>query len=281
MNKPLFYLLFITQIFHGGYMFAENTKLQNIDNLFYLMNDKSKFEAAMMPVITSLVDQVSFKDEQLKNECKSKTFDKFFENIKKQYIIAYDKTFDESEIQELLNFYMSKTGKKFIGKATELSAGMGNVFASLQEIIQEIAAEANPEIKAETKKVEEHKSEFVTDFASLVKSENDNTEEIFANEIKDGMTVVKFSAKWCPPCKTYAPVFSKIAENNKEITVNDKKVAVKYLAIDVDRFQKVAQNCKIMSIPTTIFFKDGKQVASMTGARDEITVVKKLQELAN
>ncbi len=64
--------------------------------------------------------------------------------------------------------------------------------------------------------------------------------------------LVDFWAPWCGPCKMAAPV---LEELSKEY---DGKVAV--MKVNVDENQQVTQKYGVMSIPTTILFKDGKEI---------------------
>jgi len=50
--------------------------------------------------------------------------------------------------------------------------------------------------------------------------------------------------------------------------------------LNVDENQEMAEKYGVSSIPTIIFFKDGKEVERMIGVRDKNELVKKLAELA-
>ena len=82
--------------------------------------------------------------------------------------------------------------------------------------------------------------------------------------------IVEFWAPWCGPCKMLAPTFEGLAK--------DYKGKVTFAKLDTDESPKTAMALSIHSIPTLIFFKDGKQVERLTGARpraDIEAVVKK------
>ena len=73
-------------------------------------------------------------------------------------------------------------------------------------------------------------------------------------------TVVRFTAEWCGPCKAFAPVFNKIAEQNDET----------YVVVDVDEYPEVAQEYRVMSIPAV--FDHGQRVMDYTNwARTELS----------
>lgn len=280
MNKRLYSLLFVSLIsIHS--MSAESTKQDNLETLFSLMNNKDQSCNAMMPLLAPIFEQYSFKDEKTKNEAKTKSFDAWWLEIKKEFITSYDKHFDASEIQELIKFYSSSIGKKFSEKGAALGLEMNKAGARLLPIIQETVAAVSPQPVQESNKTQEHASKWVTNLEDLTKKSETSAEEVFEQAIKhEGLTVIKFSATWCGPCKKYISTFNDVAEHNQEITVDGKTISVKYLAIDIDTFPKIAQMCKATSVPTTLFYKHGKQAASLIGARDKETIVNKLQEVA-
>lgn len=70
--------------------------------------------------------------------------------------------------------------------------------------------------------------------------------------------LVDFSATWCGPCKAMAPVVEQIAvENAGKIDV---------YAVDIDEDYEIAQNYKIMSVPTFLAFKGGELIGRKVGA---------------
>jgi len=76
--------------------------------------------------------------------------------------------------------------------------------------------------------------------------------------------LVDFSAGWCQPCKALAPTIDKVAVEYKG------RMAV--YKIDIDSAQDTAASLGIMSVPTCVFFKDGKEVDRFTGNVDLRTV---------
>jgi thioredoxin 1 len=82
---------------------------------------------------------------------------------------------------------------------------------------------------------------------------------IDANELNEGLSVVKFGANWCGPCRMYAPIMENVSK-----TFND----VKFFSIDVDTNGELASAYGVSSIPMTAIVKDGKIVERFVGVRD-------------
>src|SRR3989337_3173376 len=69
--------------------------------------------------------------------------------------------------------------------------------------------------------------------------------------------LVDFWAAWCGPCKMAEPVLEELSE-----TYKDKVAMVK---VDVDSNQERTQKYGIMSIPTTVLFKEGVEIGRQIG----------------
>ena len=74
---------------------------------------------------------------------------------------------------------------------------------------------------------------------------------------QDKPIFVDFFAEWCGPCKMAAPVLEELAGEYKDKVVVGK--------LDVDQNQETASKLGVMSIPTIIMFKDGKEVDRKVG----------------
>ncbi|MEM0343244.1 MAG: thioredoxin [Thermoplasmata archaeon] len=71
--------------------------------------------------------------------------------------------------------------------------------------------------------------------------------------------VVDCWAPWCGPCRMIAPTIEAMAK--------DYKGRVTFAKLDTDEAPRTAMSLGIHSIPTIIYFKDGKQVERLVGAR--------------
>jgi len=99
------------------------------------------------------------------------------------------------------------------------------------------------------------------------------TDQNFEDEvIKSALPVlVDLWAPWCRPCHMVAPVIDKLAEK-----YNGK---VKFCRLNVDENPQTAAQYRIMSIPTLMFFKNGKVVDTVIGAVSERVLEPKIEAL--
>lgn len=77
---------------------------------------------------------------------------------------------------------------------------------------------------------------------------------------QDEPTFVKFTAKWCKPCKAIEPVFCELYKDNFS--------KASFLKIDVDEFEDIAAENGAMTIPLFVCYRKGKLVSSLKG-KDE------------
>ena len=82
-------------------------------------------------------------------------------------------------------------------------------------------------------------------------------DENFQETVSKGVTLVDFYADWCGPCKRIAPVIEELATE-----MQGKATIAK---LDIEQAQSTTAKFQVMSIPTIIIFKDGKEVDRIIG----------------
>lgn len=95
-----------------------------------------------------------------------------------------------------------------------------------------------------------------------------NTQE-FNELMNEKAVLVDFFATWCGPCKMLSPVLESVAEKMK-----DKVTIVK---VDVDRSPDLAAKFGVMSVPTMIMFKNGRQVDAFSGYMPEANLMANIE----
>jgi thioredoxin 1 len=95
--------------------------------------------------------------------------------------------------------------------------------------------------------------------------------EKFDDFIKKGIAVIDFWAEWCGPCKVMGPIFDE--------TADELKGRAKFGKVDVESNQSLAQRFGVMSIPTTIFFKDGEQEDRVVGAVPKEDLIERVESI--
>ncbi len=86
------------------------------------------------------------------------------------------------------------------------------------------------------------------------------TDANFEKEVlkSEQVVLVDFWATWCGPCRMVSPIIDEVAKDFQgKVTVGK---------VDVDAQPSLAQQYKIMTIPTVIVFKDGKAQSRKSGA---------------
>ena len=92
-----------------------------------------------------------------------------------------------------------------------------------------------------------------------LKFTKNNFEELVLNA--DKPVLVDFWATWCMPCRMLAPTIEEIAEDAEGRAYVGK--------VNVDEEGELAMKYGVRSIPTLIFFENGKEVNRMVGVQDK------------
>ena len=98
------------------------------------------------------------------------------------------------------------------------------------------------------------------------------TKENFETELTAGRPVViDFYADWCGPCQMLAPVYDEIAEKYGD--------QVNFCKLNIDEQKKLAVSNQVLSIPTLLFIKDGREMERVTGAITAAAMEEKVKAL--
>ena len=105
--------------------------------------------------------------------------------------------------------------------------------------------------------------------ANVVQINNSN----FTSEVQSASipVLLDFGAEWCQPCKKLAPVVESLAQSYSG------RLKVGY--VDVGVSQDLATQFRVMNVPTLLFFKGGKVVRQIVGARSREDLDAMIQEV--
>ena len=92
------------------------------------------------------------------------------------------------------------------------------------------------------------------------------TDASFAADVEQssGLVLVDFWATWCGPCQAITPVLEQLASQH----AGKLKVA----KVDVDANQQTTMRFNVRSIPSILFFRDGRHVDTVVGAVPKATL---------
>lgn len=84
------------------------------------------------------------------------------------------------------------------------------------------------------------------------------TQENFDQVVhQHNIVFIDFWAKWCAPCKSFAIIFAKVAEQNADI---------QFCKIDIEQEPQLAQDFNVMSIPHLLVLKEDIAIFSDSGS---------------
>lgn len=96
---------------------------------------------------------------------------------------------------------------------------------------------------------------------------NLNSENFEKEVLKSNIPVlIDFWASWCGPCRMMSPVIDEIA--------NSMDTSIKVCKVNVDENQELAERYGIMTIPTFLIIKEGKEVGRTIGVQPKEDILK-------
>lgn len=99
------------------------------------------------------------------------------------------------------------------------------------------------------------------------------TDQNFQQEVGQSHmpVLVDFWAPWCGPCKLVGPIIEELAK--------EYAGKIKVGKLNVDENPEVSGQFSVMSIPTLMFFKNGKPAKSIVGAQGKDTIKRVIDEI--
>lgn len=92
------------------------------------------------------------------------------------------------------------------------------------------------------------------------------------DEIVNGSTspvLIDFWATWCGPCRMIAPIIDEITEEYPQYTVGK---------VNVDEQPELAREFGIMSIPTLVVIKNGRESTRIIGVHPKEQIVAAIEK---
>ena len=86
----------------------------------------------------------------------------------------------------------------------------------------------------------------------------------------DKPVLIDFFATWCGPCQMMLPLIHEIAKEEKE-----ERFVVG--VVDIDESPSIAGKFGVMSVPTFLIAKEGKEVVRFVGAMPKDTLLDKIK----
>jgi thioredoxin 1 len=85
------------------------------------------------------------------------------------------------------------------------------------------------------------------------------------------ITVKRYTASWCGPCKALAPIVNEIQTEMPNVN---------FVTIDIDLHKDMIYQDDISSVPTIIIMKDGNEVHRFTGVKPKQVITEIIKQFS-
>ncbi|MCI9335845.1 MAG: thioredoxin [Lachnospiraceae bacterium] len=99
---------------------------------------------------------------------------------------------------------------------------------------------------------------------------NVNKENFDSVKNSSKAVLLDFYADWCGPCRMVSPIVEEIAAENPQYLIGK---------INVDKEPELAQQFKVLSIPTLAVIKNGAVINRSVGARPKTEILAMLERV--
>jgi thioredoxin 1 len=98
------------------------------------------------------------------------------------------------------------------------------------------------------------------------------SDDSFGHDVEQhkGLVLVDFWATWCGPCRMVSPILEQLA--------GEYAGRIKVAKMDVDANQRTTMRFNVRSIPSILFFRDGRHVDTLVGAYPKAAFDEKIQQ---
>lgn len=95
----------------------------------------------------------------------------------------------------------------------------------------------------------------------------------FENEVlkSDKLVITDFYSDSCIPCKRMSPLLAEIEKENEN--------ALKVAKLNINFDAETAEKYNVTSVPTLVFFKDGKEITRLTGAVKKPEIIEAINNI--
>lgn len=78
------------------------------------------------------------------------------------------------------------------------------------------------------------------------------------------ITVKRYTATWCSPCKVLAPIMNEVQSEYPDVN---------FVTIDIDLYKETAMRDNISSVPTIVLSKNGQELHRLTGVKPKNVII--------